>query len=201
MPPPFPLAYLPDSFEFLGVVVVLSLSLMMIFVGSRLIQWLSFVIVGLIGAFVGTVIGNLYMGPIGGVLGFVGGFVLGGVSTVLLLPAAMGIALGFVGYAIAQTLVGIVFVPPMVGLVGFAYGFLLTDILLPAISAAVGGGLLLELGLTQSLPPAEALLFTLVMSAAGVATQTLLARRASDLFGQPRAPYHARKTRSDEGQS
>jgi hypothetical protein len=194
--PPFPLGYLPDSFELLAVVAVLTLSLMMTFVGSRLIQWLSFVIVGLMTASAGTLLGAYYLGPVGGVIGFVGGFVIGAGSTVLLLPAGMGMALGFVGYAVAQTFVGIAFVPVMVWLVGFAYGFLLTDLLLPAISAAVGGGLLFEVGLTVGLAPSEAFVFAVAITAAGVATQTFLARRARDLFGEPRVTYRNRRARN-----
>ena len=196
MTAPFPLAYLPDSFEFVSVIAVLTLALMLIFVGSRLIQWLSFVVVGLVTASAGTMLGGYFLGPLGALVGFAGGFVIGAVSTVVYLPVSMGMALGFVGYAIAQTFVSIAFVPPLVWLVGFAYGFLLTDLLIPALSSAVGGGLLFEAGLTIGLPPAEMFLFALAMSAAGVATQTILARKAHDLFGRPRVQYRSRRARN-----
>jgi len=196
MAAPFPLAYLPQTYSFFALVLVLTLSLMIIFVGSKLIQWLSFALVGLIVAALGTVAGNAYAGQFGALLGFVAGFVVGGASTLVLLPLGLGIGVGLASFAAAQLLVQIPYVPPLVGIVGFAYGFLLTDLLLPAISALQGGLLIFSAGLSAGFPPVEMLIGCLALCAAGAATQVYVVGRAQDLYGQGRVTYRAVTYRS-----
>jgi hypothetical protein len=196
---PFLLSYFPSQLEFEAVVAVLSLSLLMVFVGSRLIRELAFIVVGLMGGLVGVTIGGYVLGPLGAVIGFVGGFIAGSYATVLFLPAGLGIAVGFAGYAVAKAFIGVTVVPILVGAVGFAYGFLLTDLLLSVVSAAIGGAMLYDLLITTGLPPYEMLVVTIALTAAGVTTQLLIARRAKDLFGQPLGPYKARRSRRPIG--
>lgn len=194
---PFPLSYLPQSFGFFALVLILALSLMMVFVGSRLIQWLSFGIVGLMTAYFGTVAGNEYGGPLGALVGFVFGFVIGGASILLFLPLGLGLGVGLGSFAAAQLLCQIPFVPPLVGIVGFSYGFLLTDLLLSAISALVGGVLIFSAGLAAGFPPLEMLLGCGALSACGTATQAFLARRAHTLFGRGGETYRSRRLRKN----
>ncbi len=199
MLPSFPFSYLPENFGFLAAVFVLTISLMMLFVGSRIIQWLSFVVVGLMVAWAGTILGGDALGPAGAVVGFVGGFALGGSATLLFLPAGMGLAMGLVAAAIAMTFVSVPVVPPLVGIVGFAYGYLLTDFLLPAISAVVGGSMLFEASVSAGFPLAESLFVSAALVVAGTMIQVYISRRAGNLFGQ-RTLYRARKARGSSAQ-
>jgi hypothetical protein len=192
---PFLLYYFPSQLQFEAVVVVLALSLLMMFVGSRLIRELAFVLVGLMVGLVGLTIGGLALGIVGSLIGFIGGFIAGAYSTMFFLPAGMGIAVGFAGFAVTKALISVAIVPYFVGVVGFAYGFLLTDLLLSAVSAVIGGALFYDLVLTVGLPPLEMLFLSMAITCAGIGTQRFIAKRAKDLFGQPLGPYKARRPR------
>ncbi len=199
MLPSFPFSYLPENFGFLAAVFVIAISLMMLFVGSRIIQWLSFVVVGLMVAWAGTTLGGDALGPAGAVIGFVAGFALGGTTSLLFLPAGMGLAMGLVGVAIAQAFISVPVVPPLVGIVGFAYGYLLTDFLLPAISAVVGGSMLFDASISAGFPIPESVLVSATLVVAGTMIQVYISKRAGNLFGQ-RTLYRARKARGASAQ-
>ena len=171
------LPYLPPSFDLPAFVSLLTISLLLIFVGRRLIQGIAFVLVGLIGGLIGLTVGSTYLGLPGALAGFVTGFLLGGLASVLVLPLGIGIAMGFMGYAVAKIFIGIPFAPPLIGVVAFAYGILLTDLLLPVVSAALGGVLLYDITLSFGMAPEQMLLFAAAVTATGAIVQILLPKR------------------------
>lgn len=184
--------YLPQTFNVPGFVALLTISLLLIFAGSKLISELTFLLVGLIGGLVGVSIGYAYFGTAGGFFGFAVGFLLGGFASVVLLPVGVGIAIGYVGFAVAKTLIPDAFVAPLVGLVAFAYGLLLTDLLMPAITGALGGAFLYDLTLSFGMPPAVMLLVVATVTIVGVLIQTLLAKKIKGFYGNRGATGTAR---------
>ena len=195
----FPFGTLSGPFELAIAVGMLTLALMMTFVGSRL-KWLSFLVTGLVVAFTAAQVGAEYFGPPGAVVSFVIGFVTGSAFAAFYAPAGMGLSVGFASYSVSLTLISVSVVAPMVGLVGFAYGFLLTDFLLPEVSAVVGAFLLFDAFLLAGVPPVETLLLCVGLSSAGACTQVYLARKAKNLFGQANS-YRARRLQSQSSQS
>ena len=171
------LPYLPRSFDVPAFVALLSISLLLIFFGRRLIQGITFILVALIGGLLGLTMGSAYLGLPGALVGFVTGFLLGGLASILLLPLGIGIAMGFMGYAVAKIFIGIPFAPPLIGVVAFAYGILLTDLLLPVVSAALGGVILYDITLSFGLPPEQMLVITVAVTATGAVIQTFLSKR------------------------
>jgi hypothetical protein len=172
------LPYLPPSFDFFAFVSLLVISLLLIFVGSRLAEGLAFVVVGLVAASIGFALGVPFGTP-SSLVGFVAGFLLGGAAAVLLLPVGMGLALGFMGYQVAASLTGIELVPVMVAIVCFTYGLFLTDLLLPVVSSAAGGLMLYDAAISLGMPTPEMVLVVATMSMIGVVVQTVPFRRAN----------------------
>lgn len=177
--------YLPQNYDLVSFIGLLTMSFLLIFGGTRLIRSLSLILGGLIGALAGLTIGSQAYGMIGATLGFAVGFALGGVMSLYFLPVGIGLAMGFMGYSVAKTFIPITLVPPLVGVVCFAYGLLLTDVLLSVMSATLGGMVLYDIALSLEMPPFQMLIIALAVSSVGAVTQSILARKAKTA---PRSP-------------
>ncbi len=170
--------YLPSSFDFVAFVALVLISLLLIFVGSRLTEGLAFAAVALVAGSIGYGVGSPF-GVLGSIFGFVGGFLLGGAAAVFVLPAGMGLVLGFMGFQIAAVTTATPFVPLVAGVLCFTYGLFLTDLLLPVVCSVTGGMILYDSALALGISPPETLLVVSTLSTIGVIVQTVPFRRAN----------------------
>lgn len=134
---------IPGGGTLLAVVVIL-VSLALIFAGRALIKALVFIAAGLAGASLASFLAATYIGGSAVLIAAVIGFIVGGLLGVALLPLGIGIALGYVGYSVAQFITGSIAAAMLIGIILFVAGIFLAGRILVGISVALGGLMLLS---------------------------------------------------------
>lgn len=127
--------------------VMLIVSLILIFFGRSVIRALAFVIVGLIGAAIGGMLGTQYLvslGSIGSLVGLLFGFVIGGLIGLLLVPLGIGLAIGYAAYLLTLDVVSNTTAALVVAVIFFIVGAALYKKILTVVTGVAGGFLLFD---------------------------------------------------------
>jgi len=153
------------------VIAMLVVSLLLIFAGRTVVKIFAFLVVGLIGASIGGMLGAQYLtslGSVGTLLGAVMGFFIGGIIGVLLVAFGIGLAVGYGAYLITLelglgTTTGIV-----VGFIFFVIGVALYNKILPLVTAIAGGFLLYDALILYGLNPTLSAAIGVLLTLAGI---------------------------------
>jgi hypothetical protein len=149
-------------------VVLLIVSLLLIFAGRSVVKALAFIVLGVIGAAFGGVLGAQYLGALGsygGLVGLIAGFVIGGLVGLLLLHLGIALALGYGGYALTLYAVDNGTAALVVAVIFFVAGWILYNRILSVVTAVAGGFLLFDalgLYLDPTVAAALAVLVTII---------------------------------------
>jgi len=164
---------LPSPLTFLGAVVYLLLSLLLIFAGRRVIKFLVFLIAGLAVGAAGALLGTfLPLSVIAIPVGFVLGFIVGGLLGLLLLRFGIGVAVGLFAYYASLSLTHSEPISIIVGLVLFAIGLVLARSILGVATAIIGGVLFYDISVIYfHAPPLIAGLASIILAAVGAWVQ------------------------------
>ena len=169
---------LPSGFDTPVVLVGLLLaSLLLIFLGRRVIRAAAFILGGLGGVYFGGLLGVSFLGSLGAILGEVAGFLLGGFLGMSFLSLAMGLALAYVGYAVTQAVLNSTLASIVVGIGLFIIGQLLAGRILTLVSVVLGGFLLLNVLTLMGFQLEVALVATFILSSLGIWIQSESAKR------------------------
>jgi len=161
------------------LVALLLAALFLIFFGRRIIKLVAFILGGLAGAYFGGILGAAFLGSLGTLVAELVGFLLGGFLGMSFLSFAIGLGLGYAGYAITQAIVGSTVASLVVGLVLFVVGKILAAKILSLVSVIFGGFLLLNVLTSVGLPLELALLAVIILSSLGLWVQNESAKRMS----------------------
>jgi hypothetical protein len=147
---------------------MLVVSLLMIFAGRKVVKVLAFLVVGLVGASIGGILGAQYLaslGSFGRILGVLIGFFTGGLIGVMLVAVGIGVAAGYAAYLLTLDVVPNTTVAIVIGVIFFIVGLALYNKILSIVTAVVGGFLFYDAlrlyGLNLALSTALAILVTL----------------------------------------
>ena len=154
-----------------AALVALVIALALIFAGRFVIRFIAFFGVGVAFASAAAAFGALILGIFGFVIGAIVGFLVGGVLSFFLLPLAIGVATGLLGYDLSQLFVHVYPVSVAVGVIFFLVGLLLSMRLLALASVIFGGLLLFDVLVFFHFPPLVALLIASLMGIIGFWTQ------------------------------
>ena len=166
-------------------IVMLVVSLLLIFAGRIVVKALAFLVVGLIGASIGGMLGAQYLtslGSAGSILGVLIGFVAGGLIGLLLVRAGIGLAVGYAVYLLTRDIVSDAIVAVVVGIVFFLIGVILYNKILPLVTAVAGGFLLYDALRLYGLAPTVSTVLAAVVTLAGIWVQYRPRRRARPVF-------------------
>ena len=151
----------------------------LIFFGRRVIKAVAFILGGLAGAYFGGILGAAFPGSFGTLVAEVIGFLLGGFLGMSFLSFAIGLGLGYAGYAITQAILGSTLASLSIGLVLFVVGMILAGKILHLVSEIFGGFLLLNVLTFMGLPLEVALVAVIILSSLGLWVQNESAKRMS----------------------
>ncbi len=126
------------------LIALLVVSLLLIFFGGRVIKAVAFILGGFIGAYLGGTLGAFFLSSLGAILGEIAGFLVGGLLSLAFLSLAIGLGLGYSGYAITQLIFGATIPSLIVGVVLFVLGVILSGRILTLVSVFIGSFLLLN---------------------------------------------------------
>jgi len=165
------------------VIIMLAVSLLLIFAGRKVVKVLAFLVVGLVGASIGGILGAQYLaslGSLGRILGVLIGFFTGGLIWVVLVAVGIGVAAGYAAYLLTLDIVPDTSVAIVIGIVFFIVGLALYNKILSLVTAVVGGFLLYDAlrlyGLNLTLSTVMAMLVAL----AGIWVQYRPGRRTEE---------------------
>ncbi len=183
------LSGIPESIALLGL---LAVSLLLIFAGRTIVKVLAVLVVGLVGASIGGMLGAQYLGSLGSLgslLGILLGFVVGGIIGVALVMAGIGIAVGYGAYLLTLDLVSSTTAALAVGAVFFIIGIAFYGKILTLVTALAGGLLLLDVLRMYGLGPTLSTVLAVLVTAAGIWIDYGLGKRrrkptTSNLGGQ-----------------
>src|SRR2546425_10478802 len=179
-PESIPSSLLPCGLATPTVLVTLLLAvLLLIFFGRRVITAVAFILGGLAGAYCGGILGAAFLGCFGSFVAELVGFLLGGLLGMSFLSFAIGLGLGYAGYAITQAIFCSTLASLSVGLVLFVVGKILAAKILSLVSVIFGGFLLLNVLTFVGLPLELALLAVIILSSLGLWVQNESAKRMS----------------------
>lgn len=164
--------YLSGLPEVAVVLILLALSLALAFAGRRIIKALAFVVTGAVVGTLGASLGTAFLGPLGTVLGAVAGFLVGGLLGMMLVVLGIGIALGYVGYSIANGLFSNEILSLIAGLFLFVIGIMLANKVLEVATAFLGGLLFYNLMTALGTGVEIAVVFGFLVAILGLWTQT-----------------------------
>ena len=159
---------LPTWPLFLAMLVV---SLLLIFAGRKVVKALAFLVVGLIGASIGGILGAQYLtslGVFGTLLGILIGFFVGGLMGIVLVRLGIGLAVGYGAYLLTLDVVSSTIVALVVGFVFFVVGWLLYNKILSLVTAVAGGFLLYDALRLYSLNPTLSIVLAVLVTLAGI---------------------------------
>ena len=160
---------LPEIFSLLTVIVLLQACLLLLLTGRRYLRQVSFVAVGIAGAFIGESI-SLLVFPAASWFAIAAGLACGVVLCYYMRPVGVGVALAFLAFYGSSYLVSLEYVQYVAAFVMFAYGLLLTDLAPSFIASLLASAILLLSGIWIGIPiPA------LVSLVSGIATARILA--------------------------
>ena len=161
------------------LIALLLAALFLIFFGQRVVKVVAFILGGLAGAYFGGILGAAFLGSFGTLVAEVIGFLLGGFLGMSFLSFAIGLGLGYAGYAITQAILGSTPASISVGLMLFFIGMILAGKILSLVSVIFGGFLLLNVLSSVGLPLELALLAIIILSSLGLWVQNESAKRMS----------------------
>jgi hypothetical protein len=153
---------------------MLVVSLLLIFAGRKVIKALAFLVVGLIGASIGGVLGAQYLaslGVFGRVLGILIGFFVGGLMGIVLVALGIGVAVGYGAYLLTLDIVSNSTAAIVVGIIFFIIGLALYSKILSLVTAVAGGFLFYDALRLYNLNPILATLLAAVLTLAGILVQ------------------------------
>jgi len=150
------------------VLAMIIASLLLIFAGRAVVKIFAFLVVGLVGASIGGMLGAQYLsslGDLGTILGALMGFFVGGLIGVALVAFGIGLAVGYGAYLLIMDLVSNSTAAILVGFVFFVIGLIMYNKILPLVTAVAGGFLMYDalnlLGLNSTLSAILAALVTI----------------------------------------
>lgn len=158
----------PGGLVYAAVLGLLAVTL--VFAGRSVVKALAFLVVGLAGAALGVELGAA-MGTVGSTLGGVLGFFVGGVLGVWLVAVGMGFALGYFGYLAARFLTGSVLLAAAVGVVLFFIGVAMSGRLLGFVTSVLGGLVFYSVLLYFGATPFFAAIVSVLLAALGFYVQ------------------------------
>ena len=161
------------------LIALLLASLFLIFFGRRVIKVVAFIFGGLAGAYFASILGANFLGSFGTILAEVAGFLLGGFLGMSFLSFAVGLGLGYAGYAATQAILGSTLASIAVALVLFVVGMILAGKILSLVSVIFGGFLLLSVLSFLGIQLELAILAVIVLSSIGLWVQNESAKRMS----------------------
>src|SRR5712691_7216655 len=121
------------------LVALLLAALFLIFFGRRVIKVVAFILGGLAGAYFGGILGAAFLGSFCTLVAEVICFLLGGCLGMSFLSFAIGLGLGYAGYAITQSILGSTLASISVVLVLFVVGMILAGKILSLVSVIFVG--------------------------------------------------------------
>lgn len=142
---------LPEIFSFLTVAVLMQVCLLLLFTGRRYLRQVSFVAVGVAGAFIGEGIALLVF-PAASWFAIGGGLACGVLLCHFMRPVGIGVALAFLAFYGSSYLVSLQYVQYVAAFVLFIYGILLTDLAPTFISSLLAAAILLLSGIWLGVP-------------------------------------------------
>ncbi len=161
---------------------MLIASLVLIFAGRTVVKVLAFLVVGLIGASIGGMLGAQYVvgfGSLGALLGILLGFVLGGLLGVTLVAVGIGLAIGYAAYLLTLGFVSSTTTALIVGAVFFIVGVALYGKILGLVTAVAGGLLLFDFLTMYGLGPTLSTILAAAVTLAGIWVQGGFRRKTS----------------------
>jgi len=126
------------------LIALLLVSVVLIFAGRRAIRIVAFILGGFVGAYFGGIFGGAYLGSFGTIFGDIIGFLLGGILSLVFLSVAIGLGLGYAGYAVTQGILGVGAISLVIGVALFILGVILSGKILSVVSVFIGSFLLLN---------------------------------------------------------
>ncbi len=153
------------------LLALLAVSLLLIFAGRTIVKVLAFLVVGLIGAGIGGMLGAQYLtslGSAGALLGIVLGFVLGGLLGIALVAVGIGLAVGYGAYLLSLDFVSSMTVAVIVGIVFFIVGVALYGRILTLVTALAGGLLLFDVLRMYGLGQTVSIVLAAVVTLGGI---------------------------------
>ncbi len=153
------------------LLALLAVSLLLIFAGRTIVKVLAFLVVGLIGAGIGGMLGAQYLmslGSAGALLGIVLGFVLGGLLGIALVAVGIGLAVGYGAYLLTLDFISSMTVAVIVGIIFFIVGVALYGKILTLVTALAGGLLLFDVLRMSGLGQTVSIVLAAVVTLAGI---------------------------------
>ena len=161
-------------------IVMLVVSLLLIFAGRKVVKALAFLVVGLIGASIGGILGAQYLaslGVLGNLLGILIGFFVGGLMGIVLVALGIGVAVGYGAYLLTLDIFSSRTAALVVGIVFFIIGLALYSKILSLVTAVAGGFLLYDALRLYNLNPIVSTVLAVVVTLAGILVQYRPKRR------------------------
>ncbi len=173
---------------------MLVVSLILIFAGRKVVKFIAFLVVGLIGATIGGALMAQYLtglGSLGILVGALVGFVIGGLLGVALLAVGIGLVMGYAAYLLTQGFVSGATIPLVVGIVFGLVGIALHNKILSFITALAGGLLLFDVLVAYGLNSTLSIILAAALTLAGIWVQEvgrkkMIQQTAPNVPGQPR---------------
>jgi hypothetical protein len=153
------------------VIALLVVSLLLIFAGRAVVKIFAFLVVGLIGASIGGMLGAHYLaslGYVGTLLGVLLGFFVGGLIGVLLVAVGIGLAVGYGAYLLTLDLLSSTTSAIVVGFIFFALGAVLYNKILPLVTAVAGGFLLYVALVLYGIDPTISMVLAVLVTITGI---------------------------------
>jgi len=176
---------LPEVFSFLTVAVLLQACLLLLFTGRRYLRQVSFVAVGIAGAFIGESF-SLLVFPAASWFAIAGGLACGVLLCHYIRPVGVGVALAFLAFYGSSYLVSLQYVQYVAAVVLFAYGMLLTDLAPTFIASLLASAILLLSGIWLGVPTAALITLVSGVTVARVLASVLPSRLVGRSHDEPR---------------
>jgi hypothetical protein len=164
---------------------MLVVSLLLIFAGRKVVKALAFLVVGLIGASIGGVLGAQYLatlGVLGRVLGILIGFFVGGLMGIVLVALGIGVVVGYGAYLLTLDVVSSRTAALVVGIIFFIIGLALYNKILSLVTAVTGGILLYDAVRLYNLNLTVSIALAAVVTLAGISVQYRSRRERQPAF-------------------
>lgn len=159
---------------------MLVVSLLLVFIGRKVVKILAFLVVGLVGASIGGILGAQYLaglGWFGKLMGVLIGFFAGGLVGVALVAVGIGVAAGYAAYLLTLDIVPDTTVALVLGIIFFIIGLALYGKILSVITAVIGGLLLYDALRLYGLGSTLSAILALMVTLAGFWIQSRSGRR------------------------
>jgi len=153
------------------VIAMVIVALLLIFAGRAVVKIFAFLVVGLIGASIGGMLGAQYLsslGWVGTLLGALMGFFLGGLIGVALVAFGIGLAVGYGAYLLTLDLIHSSPAAIVVGFVFFVIGLVLYNKILSLVTAVAGGFLLYDALRLYGIDPTLSAVLAVLVTVAGI---------------------------------